>query len=217
MDVGLTAYGSGFIVNGCRAEDCNFGYLIGVDTADTDQGASGFAMDSSTEGCDVGVYFKGTCTGFAFGGGAIGHDFAGYFSGRHSQKGFWIGDKCSYGVLTLIGSQWFDVAGVYIETASSRTNMTYNNCDSTIGAGTGVPYVIPTNAYTATFNGCNIVPIPIWTYSELPTGGNVAEGDLFNISDGNGTGLWGANVTAGSGSNARLVRWNGSNWTVVAQ
>ena len=48
------------------------------------------------------------------------------------------------------------------------------------------------------------------------SGGDVFEGDEFNISDGNSV-TWGANVTAGSSSGHTLVRWNGSNWTVVGK
>jgi hypothetical protein len=51
------------------------------------------------------------------------------------------------------------------------------------------------------------------TFANLPT--SKAIGDIANVSDSN-TATWGANA-AGGGSNHVLVRWNGTNWTVVGK
>jgi hypothetical protein len=106
------------------------------------------------------------------------------------------------------------IASCKIYTAASRTNVMFLASGFTKGTGTGFDWDLPANAYTATWLNCNISPT--WTYSQLPTGGNALEGDKFTITDST-TATWGANVTTGGGSTRVLVRWNGSNWTVVGK
>ena len=217
---GLTAYGSGLAVYSCRAEGCNIGYQFGLDSAGTDQGASGFSLASSSGEGDVVCYdFAGTCTGFIISGcGIIGHgtENSGYPNGTAGDYGFRIGSSCSYGLFLNCSQNSIALtAGFSIATASSRANLVFKGCTSqAIGGGT--PWVLPSNAYTALFQDCNV--FPVWTYSQLPTGGNVVEGDMFNISDGTNGLAWGATATnTGTHTTHYLVRYNGTNWTVVGK
>ncbi len=54
---------------------------------------------------------------------------------------------------------------------------------------------------------------PTFTFSQLPSSNNAAEGLQINLTDGNST-TWGAAVT-GSSNKHVLVRWNSTGWTVV--
>lgn len=219
-DTGWRIYGNGFNAFGCRNENVNTGFMVGVDSANTNQGASGFSFQScSFEGDTTGIYLKGTCTGFFIGAcGAQGHDAgnSGYPIGANATKyGLRIDADMAQGgvVQNYQTSSVFDVAGVSIANATSRTNLVLLGVIANESGGAGVPWVLPTNAYTALFYQCNTQPI--WTFLQLPSGGNVLEGDEFNISDSN-TATWGATV-AGSGSTHGLVRWNGTNWTLVGK
>lgn len=219
-DVAVVAYGNGLCMAGNRIERCNTAYQFGCDSAGTDRGMSGFSVNGSTEGNTINVYFKGTCTGGFVGPlGMLGHDSSnsGMTNGvANSQYGLLIdADKaqgCTF--LQLVPNSWFDVAGISIANATARANNVFSGCIPTIGAGTGVPWIAPTNAYTAQFLQCNTQPI--WTFAQLPTGGNVLEGDEFSISNST-TATWGANVTMGGGSSRVLIRYNGTNWTVVGK
>lgn len=220
-DTGVRFYGNGLHICGGRAENMNTAYMAGLDSAGTDQGASGFSITSgSTEGNTTNFYLAGTCSGFLIGPyNTQGHNSSnsGYPLGvQNSQYGLRIdAGKASSGVFDgmSFGSQ-FDVGCVVIANASSRANLVFVACSATQTGGAGVSWSLPTNAYTAQFINCNTEPV--WTFSQLPTGGNVLEGDEFSISDST-TNTWGANVTVGTGTNHVLVRWNGSNYTVVAK
>lgn len=218
--VGVRAYGSGLLIGGCRAENTNTAYLFGLDSAGTDRGASGFALTSfSCEGNGTAVYLAGTCSAFLVGpGSAQGHDASnsGYPLGAQaSQYGLRLGPNCSAGLIqNFTASSVADVASISIASAASRANVFFLQCVANQSGGAGASWVLPTNAYTAFFKYCN--QQPVWTFSQLPTGGNVLDGDEFSISDSN-TGTWGDNVTTGGGSNRVLVRWNGSNYTVVGK
>jgi len=54
--------------------------------------------------------------------------------------------------------------------------------------------------------------IPETIFASLPA--TPFDGQLANISDGS-TQVWGANETTGLGAFKTLLRWNGTNWTVV--
>jgi hypothetical protein len=58
--------------------------------------------------------------------------------------------------------------------------------------------------------------LPLGTYkvANLPAG--ITAGTLANVSDGAASLAWGATVTGG-GSVSYLVRYNGTNWTVVGK
>jgi Pectate lyase superfamily protein len=221
VDTAIRLYGNGLHMAGNRIEHANNAYLIGLDSSGTAQGASGFTIGGSTEGCTCAVDLGGSagavCTGFLINTGANGHDKSnsGYpLFTQNSQYGFKVrpgsGSSGIFRSCTTTGA--LDVAGISIATSSNRTNMVFLNCTGAQGGGSGVGWVLPTNACTAFFNNCNIQPV--WKYSQLPTGGNVFEGDEFSVSDIN-TATWGTTYTGG-GANHGLVRWNGSHWTVVA-
>lgn len=217
-DTGWRIYGRGFHYTGGRNENMNTAFFLGVDSAGTNQGASGFSiMAGSNEGNGTSFYFAGTCQGFFIGStGAQGHSAgnSGYPLGvTPSQYGIKIdADMAKAGVISSFstGSE-FGQAGVSIANATSRTNLVLMDVTANQTGGLGVQWVPPTNAMTAEFVSCNIKPI--WTFSQLPTGGNVLEGDEFDISDSN-TAIWGA-TAAGSGTNHVRVRYNGTNWTVM--
>lgn len=218
-DIGAVIYGSGLHMAGNRCERCNTGYQFGCDSAGTDQGASGFSCNGSMEGNTTSIYFKGTCTGGFLGPlGFLGHPASnsGMTNGvANTQYGLRIdADKAKACVFyNLTPNDWHDVAGISIAAATSRANNVFFASNSSVGFGAGVPYIMPTNAYTARFIQCDVQPI--WTVSQLPTGGNAFEGDEFNVRDSN-TATWGA-TAAGSGSNHVGLRYNGTNWTVVGK
>lgn len=219
IDVGFRLYGSGFSAISNRIENCNTSILLGVDSANTDKGASGFSLEPNYfEGNGTAIDLVGTCSGFDIGGKAIGHDGSnGPVGGGASQYGLRIrAGKASAGQITLTTGSVFDVAGIAIANASSRANLVFMNCGADESGGAGVPWILPTNAYTAQFINCNTSPV--WTYSQLPTGGNVLEGDEFNISDGTNGLSWGDVATnTGTHTTHYLVRYNGTNWTVVGK
>lgn len=223
-DTGMRLYGSGWTVFGCRVERCNTAYLLGVDSAGTDQGASGFSMvGGTTEGCVVNMDFSGTCSGFFI--SAI--NFLNHLSpncgpdpGTGSpERGIWIrANKASGGVISGVsaGGDACTVAQIQVDAATNRSDILFVGCTATVLRGGGAPYVFPSNAYTAQFQNCNSVPI--WTFSQLPTGGNVLEGDEFDISDGTDGLTWGQTVTnTGTHTTHYRVRYNGANWTVVGK
>jgi hypothetical protein len=214
--IAALVYGNGLLMAGNRWERNDTGVQFGLDSAGTDRGASGFVVFAgSNEGPLTGFYLAGTCSGFYLAAAVLGHPGnAGMVSGN-TQYGIRVGNKCSAGVFSNCSTaQWVEVAGIEIAAASSRANLLFSGCLPSGAVGTGVNWILPTNAYTAQFENCSVNPI--WTYSQLPTGANVLEGDEFNISDPN-TATWGANVTASGSSGRILVRWNGSNYTVVGK
>ena len=65
LGVGAQMYGNGWVMFGNRFERGNTAYQIGLDSAGTDQGASGWAIcGGSMEGNWTGMDLAGTCTGF---------------------------------------------------------------------------------------------------------------------------------------------------------
>ena len=225
-DTAIRAYGSGLFMAGNRGEHVNNHYLMGTDSAGNPQATSGFViMGGSSEGVttalDLGGPGGGVCSGFFISAGNDGHDKSnsGYpLNSINSQYGLLIRSGCAINGIfhgcTTTGS--LDVAGISIGNASSRANLVFIGCSGFQSGGTGANWVLPTNAYTALFNNCNIQPT--WTFSQLPSGGNVLEGDEFNITDGTNSLTWGQTETAtGTHTTHRLVRYNGTNWTVVGQ
>lgn len=192
-----------------------------ITTIGNDAGASGFVLQGgSMEGLVNGIMLAGTCSGFYIGSiGALGHVNSGPTNSIATQYGMIVGPNVSNGVFqgTGIIGDLTKVAACKVYTAAARTNVLFLSSTfdkHTGGGGTGFDWDLPTNAYTASWLNCNVSPT--WTYAQLPTGGNVLEGDQFTITDST-TSTWGANVTTGGGSTRVLVRWNGSNWTVVGK
>lgn len=217
-DTAWRIYGNGLNIFGCRCENANTGFLLGRDSAGTNQGASGFSIqNTSTEGNVTGFHLSGTCSGFYIAAGAQGHpaDNAGYPRNVNASKyGLRIdADMAGAGVIKFTASSNAEVASISIADATSRTNLVLMGCIANQSGSGGVSWIMPTKAQTAQFIQCN--DKPVWTYANLPTGGNVLEGDEFTISDCN-TATWGA-TAAGSGSNHVLVRYNGTNYTVVGK
>lgn len=217
-DSGIVAYGSGFSINGCRLEDCNTAIGLGKDSGGTARTTSAFSiLGTEFEANLTDIDFLAPCSGFHVEGGGIGHDgSAGYQINLTTQYGInmragnaqaGVFEGCNFGGPRTI-------AGIAIGNASSRANVVFKGCQASQLGSTGIGWVLPTNAYTAFFDHCNTQPI--WTFAQLPTGGNVFEGDEFSISDST-TATWGANVTTGGGPNRVLVRYNGTNWTVVGK
>lgn len=162
------------------------------------------------------VSASGTTVTYTGPTGQAGSPSGGGTLGFGQQYGIWVrANKASYGVFQgLDVGNYMNIAGLQVDASTSRANLLFLN--STFAAVAGTAFVAPSNAYTAQFQQCNVDPI--WTYSELPqtNGTNVFEGDQFSISDSNSA-TWGANVTASGASGHVLVRWNGSNYTVVAK
>lgn len=215
-DIAVVAYGNGLFMGGNRIENCNTAYQFGLDSAGVNAGMTGFTLTSgSTEGNIVCVDMAGTCVGGFLGPmGMLGHPAAGIgqSGSTPSQYGLIIRADCAQGC-TFYGmssQSYFTVAAISIANATSRANNVFVSTLATNPTGPGVIWELPTNAYTAQFIQCNTQPV--WTFSQLPSGGNVLEGDEYSISDSN-TATWGA-TAAGSGSNHVAVRWNGSNYTV---
>lgn len=215
-DIAVLAYGNGFHMAGNRIENCNTAYQLGLDSAGTNQGMSGFSLSGSTEGNLTCIDMAGTCTGGFIGPlGMLGHSTSGLHEDTPSHYGLRIRADCAQACtfFNLSSQQFFDTAAISIANASARANNVFMGCQPSAPLGGGAVWSLPTNAYTAQFLQSNIQPV--WTFSQLPTGGNVLEGDEFSISDSN-TATWGA-TAAGGGANHVLVRYNGSNWTVVGK
>jgi hypothetical protein len=219
--VAVTAYGAGLDIAGGRSERCDTSFLLGVDSGGNAVGLSGFSIGStSTEGCWIAYDMAGPCSGFMMNVGGFSHD-AGNSGAtpdiQGGQYGLIIRADCARGGVISTGfSGPYDFAGVKIENATERADVVFRQANSINSGGPpgSLNWDFPTNAYTAQFINCN--ERPNWIYSQLPTGDNVREGDEFNITDST-TSTWGANVTVGGGGNDVLVRWNGSNWTVVGK
>lgn len=109
-----------------------------------------------------------------------------------------------------------NVAGLDLGTSTTKANLQFLSCTFGKNSSTqpgAVDWIQPSNAYSGWFRFCSLQN-PFWTFSQLPTGGNVVEGDQYNVTDIN-TASWGVSYSGG-GSTHGTVRWNGSGWTVLA-
>ena len=220
-DIGVLAYGKGLHISGCRSENCNTSFLLGNDSANNPVGLQGFSCHStSTEGCVTAWDFGGTGGGLVEGftisscyhlGHPVGN--AGADQMQESLYGIRIRADCAdAGIIQAFqANNHHGQYGIAIASATSRKNIIIRDTSSVVNTGTN--WSLPSNAYTARLRNCNTAET--WTYSQLPTGGNVLEGDEYDITDSN-TATWGA-TAAGSGSNHVRVRYNGSNYTVVGK
>jgi len=222
-------YGSGIALLANRCESSITAYKLGLDSAGTDRGLKGFSLISEEcEGVTTVVDIMGLTTGFTIDAGCLGHDSSNSGGQGHqsnSQYGIRIrANKAYYGeIVNSSPGGYMDVGGIYMEDYAAtglgkRSFITFSNCSPTVGGGAGVPWRIPTASGWPQFVGCagisaNVVA-PYGTryhFANLPSGGDLLEGDEFDIDDGN-SGTIGGNVTAGGGSNRVRVRWNSSNW-----
>lgn len=220
-NVAVRAYGSGLHCSGNRTERNNTAWFLGKDSGGNAVGLSGFSVESGTAEGNWTVFdLVGPCNGFFIGSHTMqGHaaDNAGVIPDiQGSQYGIRIRADCAQnGVISgLNWGNFADQAGIAIENATSRANFVMDCVTSSVSGGTGVNWILPTNAYTAFLKNCN--EKQLWTFSQLPTGGNLLEGDEFDITDANTT-TWGANVTSGGGSSRIRVRYNGTNLTVMGK
>ena len=181
-----------------------------INTIGNDIGASGFALHGgSTEGNLFGAVYAGTCSGFYHGSmGFLGHTNSGSGTNFPTQYHLIVGNNTSNGVFQgLFGAgDLADIAGGFVGTNTSRANLLFLACLLSKGSASSptpvpVDWIFPTNAFTAQWMNCNTSPV--WTFSQLPSGGNVLEGDQFSISDPNSN-TQGANVT-GSGSSGQVT------------
>jgi Pectate lyase superfamily protein len=215
-DFGVKAYGNGLQMAGNRIENCNTAYQLGYDSAGNNVGMSGFALvSSSIEGNITGIDLIGTCTGGYIGQvGILGHPGSGPTESSPTLYGLRIRAGCAQSCVFsgIVVQSYHDIASIAIANASRRANNVFLAC-SAYTTGGGVAWTLPTNAYTAQFIKCNTQPV--WTFSQLPSGGDVLEGDEYSISDSSSA-TWGSTV-AGSGSNHVSTRYNGTNWTVVGK
>jgi hypothetical protein len=161
---------------------------------------------------------SGTSVSFTATTGLVGSPSGGGAIGVSSQRGYFVrAGKASFGMFQGcdVGNV-MDVAGCEVDNASTRAGLVFLNCAFNQSGGAGVGFTGPTNAYTAQFIQCNVNPI--WTFSQLGTTNNtnVFEGDQFSITDSSSS-AWAGNPSPGGGGTRALVRWNGSNYTVVAK
>lgn len=215
-EIGVLAYGNGFYMAGNRIEDCITGYQLGLDSAGNSVGMSAFTLSGSTEGNVTGIDMAGPCVGGFIGPmSCLGHITSGPSENIPTDYGLRIRADCAQSCVfyNVVPNSYFGIAAVSIANATSRANNVFISSDPSVGFGGGAVWVLPTNAYTMKFVQCNTQPV--WTFAQLPTGGNALEGDEFNISDSN-TAVWGA-TAAGGGSNRVMVRNNGTNYTVVGK
>lgn len=220
-DVAIRAYGSGFSINDCRLENNNTAICLGQDSSGANQVTRGFFITGTEfEGNSCSIDFVAPCSGFYISAGGLGHSSAnnGYPTGNtDSNYGIRVrAGNASSGVFEgCVWGQNFTVASIFIGNASSRANLLFVACVGAQAGSGGVAWTTPTNAFTAWFVNSNTQPV--WTFSQLPSGSDVFEGDEFNISDAHTAGsLWGQTVTGSGGVTTRgLVRWNGSAWTLV--
>lgn len=219
IDVGYRLYGNGWCIAGGRWENTNAGFELGIDSGGNDVGLNGISIrDHTFEGNWTNIDIVGTTTGWSF-ENCTGASHAASNSGavqniKGGQYGYrYRAGKVGAGLSSgLSPSGPYDFGAIWIEDQTNRPFMTFLNCTPTASSGT--VWQIGTLAQNACFiNNASIAPI--WTFASLPSGANVREGDRYDISDANTT-AWGANVTAGGSTNRCNVRWNGSNWTVVA-
>jgi hypothetical protein len=219
---GVRAYGKGLSIQGNRSENCIRAYMFGLDSGDNNVGLEGLSMEScSSEGNIISYHFAGLVTGFCIAAvGHQGHDVGngGPDQSQASQYSFLIDADCvDAGVFQGCTSASFHAnAGLSLAAATVRRHVLFRDCNFQQAGGAGVNVILPSNAYTAKFRNCNFNPV--WHYSQLPAGGNVLEGDEFDIDDGTNGLAWGDTVTnTGTHTTHYRVRHNGTVYTVVGK
>lgn len=223
QNVGIRAYGSGLAIISGRIERCSQAHVYGLDSAGNDVGLSGLAVSAHTfEGNWTAIDFEGTASGFSLGGlyilghdgsnsGPTGSGMVGLPASKGTEYGIRVrANKATNGAIrsVTIGS-WHDVACFLMADSTNRANILVSSVSATQTGGAGVGWSLPTKAHTATFRNVNTAVV--YTFANLSS--VPIEGEEFTITDSN-TATWGA-TAAGGGANRVLVRYNGTNWTVV--
>lgn len=221
LDYGLLIFGQegAMEIVGCRFEQCGVGFAPGIltDLTTIDEGAN-FLL--------AGCYFKNCGTGINFHGGSSGATIAGIRiegtngqarGGLNPQYGI-FSDRGQPGSSILSGvivTGQYDVAAVHLGTGANFASCNFMGI-SAANSGSGAVWDLPSpiTVLLPTFSGCNkSVSYPVAT---LP--GSPNEGDEYNVSDGTNSLAWGATVTnTGTHTTHYLVRYNGSNFTVMGQ
>lgn len=221
IDVGFRLYGSGWCANGNRLERCNTAIELGVDSGGSDVGfTGGVVRDNTFEGNYTAIDTVGTVSGSSIENcTGIAHDASnsgvtpGIQGGQYGYR-FRADKILAISVVGCSPSGAFDIGAFWMEDQTNRPFATFLNNSPSVSGAAGEIFHVGTKAQNLCLINNAPTP-PIWTFAALPSGANVREGDRYDISDAN-TATWGANVTAGGSTNRCNVRYNGSNWTVVA-
>ena len=213
----ITGFNTGIMLTGnigCnilggRMEVNQTAIAIGLDTSGGTTAPTGFIIEGgSFESNGIAIDFVGTGSGFKIGGLTISGSS---ISGGHPQYGIRVqGDHAQFGEFSGISVSFSqcDVAAISVADTTNRNCLVFSGVTA-INAGSGVAWVTPATAHTATFINCNINPT--YLFSGLPSGANLRTSDTYYITDGNQA-MIGENVTAGGGSNRSWVSFNGTNW-----
>ncbi len=110
----------------------------------------------------------------------------------------------------------FSVAAAGSGLPSSSLYNTYDSVNAFVTGGGGVGWELPNSpGMCGTWTECSFMS-PIQTVANLPT--DPQEGDEHNVSDGTDGLTWGVQCTnTGSHTTHYRVRWNGSQWMVIAK
>jgi hypothetical protein len=223
-DVAVNMEGIGVQMMGCRAEVCNAGVRCGTFPNGTKggKGLGNFVIGGgcSFEACVTGIDFPypawdGLITGISI----LGHPAPACPNGAASQYGINCRTNTVHNVVFagVASSGGNAVAAIAIGDTYQPAYLTFISCEAYNNVG--VPWSMPSTAYTAKWINCNN-PAPIFTYAKLtPTiTGAIppTEGDEYTISNGPNSPTWGQVVNSGNlGTTHVKVRYNGSAWTVV--
>ena len=204
----------GSVIHGCRIEVNLNGVIFGKDETGAVSQVNAFTMTGcSFERNDTSIImlagFQGLIAGCALtgvenvaGGGDIPYGMR-WFNGSHVH------------VAALKSNVRAGVAGIDLSfNGPSNSNNVFSAVNSGPNGGAGVGWLMPGASWKSDirFIGCNN-PSAAFLFSQLPS--SPVEGMQFNITNSN-TATWGA-VAAGGGANRVLVRYNGTNWTVVGR
>lgn len=227
---GIAAFGVGVVIEANRLEVLETGIALGVNEIGYNMSLNGFSVISGSfeSNCTAIDFLGGTGSGIVTGTLIHGFENANArCTGSDPQYGIRVRSDNAQRILFVgntLGGQMAVASIAIANPAANRNYQTWMNNGvgnaSTLG---GVAWSMPTVASQAQwFNDSN--PAALFTYANLPTGGNVTEGDEYMISDAlaancadGSCSTFATNVTGGGGALHRKVRWNGSNWTLVGR
>lgn len=212
-EVGVQAYNVGLAIIGSRFEVNNTAIMIGKDRSGTNSSLSGFIIAGlSTERNNTAIYLN-TCSGGLITGATITGtvDVAGTGT---PTNGIFINNATAVAISGVLVGCKASNAGIDISAVGGSGQIAFEGVRSDLAGGaTGVNWKMPTTNHSSfCYTNCNN-PSAAFTFVNLP--GSPVEGMQFDVTDSN-TATWGATAAAG-GSNHVLVRYNGSNWTVVGK
>lgn len=209
---------------GGRAEICYFAIIIGGDTTASNNSLSnGFIEGRSLESNLLGIYGKS-------GSAVIKSTGASSFAlPSTSLGGFYFNAFAGAVINSGAGGNFGSAYAIYVANPNNnRTNLTFTSAFASNFSTPSSSWRTPPQAWAATYIQClswdgvnQIAFNPTYLYANLPgvsTNPDAIEGDEFNISDGtNGLG-WGDVATdTGTHTTHYLVRYNGTDWTVMGK